>query len=78
MLFASTSHQTNARTPHRPSLNMFGLRAWPVPFARPMWPFMIGGAMTFYMVASAQKAMLKSPVYRDDPRNPFKADRPAH
>ncbi|SCZ96423.1 BZ3500_MvSof-1268-A1-R1_Chr8-2g10183 [Microbotryum saponariae] len=39
---------------------------------------MIGGAMTFYMVASAQNAMLKAPVYRDDPKNPFKADRTAH
>ncbi|SGY97660.1 BQ5605_C035g11417 [Microbotryum silenes-dioicae] len=39
---------------------------------------MIGGAMTFYMVAAAQNAMLKAPVYCNDPKNPFKANGPAH
>ncbi|KAM0787194.1 hypothetical protein ACM66B_006437 [Microbotryomycetes sp. NB124-2] len=39
---------------------------------------MAGGLITFYGVASAQKAMLQSPEYRDDARNPHKATAPAH
>ncbi|POY70273.1 hypothetical protein BMF94_6720 [Rhodotorula taiwanensis] len=54
------------------------MRAWPTPFIRPMWPFLAGGALTFYMVASAQSAMLQAPVYRDDPRNPRRVPVAAH
>ncbi|KAK9895677.1 hypothetical protein P389DRAFT_160263 [Cystobasidium minutum MCA 4210] len=47
----------------------FGFRKYPTPVLKPMYPFLIGGAVTFYLVASAQRAMLQVPEYRDDPRN---------
>ncbi|KPV72797.1 uncharacterized protein RHOBADRAFT_65513 [Rhodotorula graminis WP1] len=50
---------------------MFGMRAWPTPFLRPMWPFMAGGALTFYGVAKMQSAMLEVPEWRDSPKNPM-------
>ncbi|KAM0756062.1 hypothetical protein T439DRAFT_320752 [Meredithblackwellia eburnea MCA 4105] len=59
-------------------MSFFGFRAWNVPFLRPMWPFMAGGALTFYGVYAAQNAALQSPTYRDDPKNPFKGSAPAH
>jgi F-type H+-transporting ATPase subunit j len=37
----------------------FGFRKYSTPVLRPMYPFIIGGAVTFYLVASAQKAMLQ-------------------
>ncbi|KAI8598342.1 ATPase, F0 complex, subunit J [Dissophora ornata] len=46
------------------------MRAWSTPFLRPMAPFLVGGAVTFYIINSAQEAMLKSEMYKDDPRNP--------
>lgn len=57
---------------------VFGMRAWPTPFLRPMWPFMVGGAMTFYMVAKAQNAMLQAPEHRDSPKNPHRVPVAAH
>ncbi|GAA6063533.1 hypothetical protein JCM10212_006706 [Sporobolomyces blumeae] len=42
------------------------------------WPFMAGGALTFYMVASAQSSMLQSATYANDPKNPHRASAPAH
>ncbi|KWU42073.1 hypothetical protein RHOSPDRAFT_36412 [Rhodotorula sp. JG-1b] len=54
------------------------MRAWPTPFLRPMWPFMVGGAMTFYMVAKAQAGMLTAPEYRDSPKNPHRVPVAAH
>ncbi|GAA5939490.1 hypothetical protein JCM3775_004836 [Rhodotorula graminis] len=59
------------------------MRAWPTPFLRPMWPFMAGGALTFYGVAKMQSAMLEGsapdpffymttvPEWRDSPKNPM-------
>lgn len=37
----------------------FGFRKYPTPVLKPMYPFLIGGAVTFYLVASAQRAMLQ-------------------
>ncbi|KAI9610757.1 hypothetical protein KEM48_004786 [Puccinia striiformis f. sp. tritici PST-130] len=44
--------------------------AWPTPVLKPMSHFMIGGVITFYLVNKMQTAMLKSPEYAKDPRNP--------
>ncbi|KAF9924866.1 hypothetical protein FBU30_005239 [Linnemannia zychae] len=46
------------------------MRAWSTPFLRPMAPFLIGGAITFYLVNTAQEAALKSEPFKSDPRNP--------
>ncbi|KAI7831188.1 hypothetical protein BC939DRAFT_222654 [Gamsiella multidivaricata] len=36
------------------------MRAWSTPILRPMAPFFIGGAITFYIINGAQETMLKS------------------
>lgn len=41
------------------TMAFFGFRKYPTPVLKPMYPFLIGGAVTFYLVASAQKAMLQ-------------------
>ncbi|KAK3825960.1 MAG: ATP synthase subunit J, mitochondrial [Benniella sp.] len=46
------------------------MRAWSTPILRPMAPFFVGGAVTFYLINSAQEAMLKSEQFKNDPRNP--------
>ncbi|CDR49814.1 RHTO0S34e00496g1_1 [Rhodotorula toruloides] len=51
---------------------MFGMRAWPTPFLRPMWPFMVGAGMTFYLVNAAQNAMLQSDEFKNSPKNPHR------
>ncbi|KNZ62596.1 hypothetical protein VP01_1250g11 [Puccinia sorghi] len=52
------------------TMSFFGVRAWPTPVFKPMSHFIVGGAITFYLVNKMQNAMLKSPVYAKDPRNP--------
>ncbi|KAF9182876.1 hypothetical protein BGZ50_004648 [Haplosporangium sp. Z 11] len=47
------------------------MRAWSTPFFRPMAPFLIGGAITFYLVNNAQESMLKGDAYKNDVRNPY-------
>ncbi|KAL4266790.1 ATP18 subunit of the mitochondrial F1F0 ATP synthase [Pleurotus pulmonarius] len=51
----------------------FGLRKWPTPFLKPMWPFMAAGSITFYLVAKLQDAAVRSPEFAKDPRNPYAA-----
>ncbi|KAI0026667.1 ATP synthase j chain-domain-containing protein [Vararia minispora EC-137] len=48
----------------------FGLRKWPTPVLKPIWPFMAAGAVTFYLVSSLQDAAVRSPEYSSDPKNP--------
>ncbi|GAA5908938.1 hypothetical protein JCM5296_006827 [Sporobolomyces johnsonii] len=62
---------------HSFTMSFLGMRAWPVPFLRPMWPFLAGGLITFYGVAAAQDALLQVPEYRDSPKNPHRASAPA-
>ncbi|KAG9226467.1 hypothetical protein CCMSSC00406_0005866 [Pleurotus cornucopiae] len=50
-----------------------GLRKWPTPFLKPMWPFMAAGTITFYLVAKLQDAAVRSPEFAKDPRNPYAA-----
>ncbi|KAI9635037.1 ATPase, F0 complex, subunit J [Dioszegia hungarica] len=50
---------------------MFGLRAWPTPIVKPLWPFMIGSALTFAGVWKLQNVALQSEEARNDPKNPF-------
>ncbi|KAG0083201.1 hypothetical protein BGZ93_010300 [Podila epicladia] len=47
------------------------MKAWSTPFIRPMAPFLVGGAVTFYLINVAQEAALKSEQFKNDPRNPY-------
>ncbi|KXN91463.1 ATP synthase subunit J, mitochondrial [Leucoagaricus sp. SymC.cos] len=48
-----------------------GLRKWSTPVARPLWPFMVAGTITLYLVAKAQNSSIRSEEWRNDPRNPY-------
>ncbi|PWN27882.1 ATP synthase subunit J, mitochondrial [Jaminaea rosea] len=50
---------------------MFGLRAYPVPVWKPLYPFILGGAIVFYGTVKLQNAMLESDEFKKDPRNPY-------
>lgn len=52
---------------------MFGLRAWPTPIARPLWPFFIGGAIVLYGVNKVQGVAVSTPEALKDPKNPYAA-----
>ncbi|TFL07452.1 ATP synthase j chain-domain-containing protein [Pterulicium gracile] len=52
----------------------FGLRAWPTPIVKPLWPFFIASGLTFYLVNKVQDMAVRSestPDYAKDPRNPY-------
>ncbi|KJA24236.1 hypothetical protein HYPSUDRAFT_65726 [Hypholoma sublateritium FD-334 SS-4] len=51
-----------------------GLRKWSTPVAKPLWPFMVAGTLTMYLVAKAQDSGVKSAEWRNDPRNPYAAE----
>ncbi|EPQ57795.1 hypothetical protein GLOTRDRAFT_71680 [Gloeophyllum trabeum ATCC 11539] len=48
-----------------------GLRKWPTPVAKPMWPFIAASGLTFYLVSKMQDAAVKSPEFANDPKNPY-------
>ncbi|TFK36436.1 ATPase, F0 complex, subunit J [Crucibulum laeve] len=50
-----------------------GLRKWPTPFVKPLWPFMAAGTITMYLVAKAQDSGIRSEEWRKDARNPYAA-----
>ncbi|KAL9715471.1 atp18 subunit J of the mitochondrial F1F0 ATP synthase [Leucoagaricus gongylophorus] len=50
-----------------------GLRKWSTPVARPLWPFMIAGGITLYLVNIAQESSIRSEEWRNDARNPYAA-----
>ncbi|KZT44027.1 ATPase, F0 complex, subunit J [Sistotremastrum suecicum HHB10207 ss-3] len=52
-------------------MSFFGLRKWPTPIARPLWPFFIAGGIVFYGVQKLQDAGVRSEEYAKDPRNPY-------
>ncbi|KAF9012566.1 ATP synthase j chain-domain-containing protein [Cyathus striatus] len=47
-----------------------GMRKWPTPVAKPLWPFMAAGAITMYLVL---RPGIRSTEWRNDPRNPYAA-----
>ncbi|KAF9476516.1 hypothetical protein BDN70DRAFT_166595 [Pholiota conissans] len=51
-----------------------GLRKWPTPVVKPLWPFMAAGTITMYLVLKAQEGSVKSEQWRNDPRNPYAAE----
>jgi len=40
---------------------------------KPMWPFMAAASITFYLVSKGQAMGIRSPEYRNDPKNPYAA-----
>ncbi|KAH6902718.1 ATPase, F0 complex, subunit J [Coprinopsis sp. MPI-PUGE-AT-0042] len=50
-----------------------GLRKWPTPIVKPLWPFMVAGSVTMYLVYQAQQAGVRSSEFAKDPRNPYAA-----
>ncbi|KAF8802894.1 hypothetical protein BYT27DRAFT_7196227 [Phlegmacium glaucopus] len=50
-----------------------GLRKWPTPVLKPLWPFIISGTFTMYLLAKVQDSSVKSAEWRHDPRNPYAA-----
>ncbi|WVN85598.1 uncharacterized protein L203_100747 [Cryptococcus depauperatus CBS 7841] len=56
---------------------MFGLRAWPTPIVKPLWPFMVSAAITTYGVWTFQDMAVSTPDAIKDPKNPFAASKAA-
>nr|XP_019049009.1 F-type H+-transporting ATPase subunit J [Kwoniella bestiolae CBS 10118]OCF27939.1 F-type H+-transporting ATPase subunit J [Kwoniella bestiolae CBS 10118] len=54
---------------------MFGLRAWPTPIVKPLWPFMIAGVVTVGGIWKLQDIAVSSPDALKDPKNPFAASK---
>ncbi|KAI9446877.1 ATPase, F0 complex, subunit J [Russula earlei] len=51
----------------------FGLRKFPTPVARPLWPFVAASCITYYLVSKLQDIGVRSEAFRNDPRNPYAA-----
>ncbi|KAH9920351.1 ATP synthase j chain-domain-containing protein, partial [Fomitopsis serialis] len=64
---------TDSSTVPDPNMSFLGLRKWPTPVAKPMWPFVAASAVTFFLVSKAQDMGVKSETWRNDPRNPYAA-----
>ncbi|KIM77481.1 hypothetical protein PILCRDRAFT_825258 [Piloderma croceum F 1598] len=54
-------------------MSFLGLRKWPTPVMKPMWPFMAAAGITFYLISVGQAKGIRSPEYRNDPKNPYAA-----
>ncbi|TFY77598.1 hypothetical protein EWM64_g6414 [Hericium alpestre] len=50
-----------------------GLRKWPTPVAKPMWPFIAASGITFFLVSKLQDMGVRSEEFAKDPRNPYGA-----
>ena len=50
-----------------------GLRAYPTPIVKPLWPFFASSAIVYYAVAKMQHAGVRSSEYAKDPKNPYGA-----
>ncbi|KAI0347584.1 hypothetical protein BDW22DRAFT_1407 [Trametopsis cervina] len=54
-------------------MSFLGFRAYPTPILKPMWPFIAASGITVYLISKAQDAAIRSEQYRNDPRNPYRA-----
>jgi len=52
-------------------MSFFGLRKFPVPILRPLWPFFVAGSVVFYGVNRLQEMGIRSEGFVNDPRNPY-------
>ncbi|TFK46663.1 hypothetical protein OE88DRAFT_1687439 [Heliocybe sulcata] len=48
-----------------------GMRKWPTPILKPMWPFIAASGVTFYLVSKMQAMGIRSPEYANSPKNPY-------
>ncbi|KDR73803.1 hypothetical protein GALMADRAFT_251619 [Galerina marginata CBS 339.88] len=55
-------------------MSFLGLRKWPTPILKPLWPFMVAGTVTMYLVAKAQSSGIRSEQWRNDSRNPYASE----
>ncbi|KAF8902732.1 ATPase, F0 complex, subunit J [Gymnopilus junonius] len=55
-------------------MSFLGLRKWPTPILKPLWPFMVAGTVTGYLILKAQESGIRSAEWRNDPRNPYAAE----
>ncbi|KAF8608392.1 hypothetical protein BDV93DRAFT_519437 [Ceratobasidium sp. AG-I] len=54
-------------------MSLFGFRKFPTPVAKPMAPFFIATAVTYYLVSKAQDLGVRSEEHRNSPKNPYAA-----
>ncbi|PWN53290.1 putative ATP18-subunit I/j of the mitochondrial F1F0-ATP synthase [Violaceomyces palustris] len=52
-------------------MSLFGLRAYPTPIWKPMWPFFVASAVVFYGVNKLQDMGVSTEEAKKDPRNPY-------
>ncbi|KAN0064109.1 atp18 subunit J of the mitochondrial F1F0 ATP synthase [Thecaphora frezii] len=52
-------------------MSLFGFRAYPTPIFKPVWPFMVSGAIVFYGINKLQGLLVATDEYKKDPRNPY-------
>ncbi|KAA1469171.1 hypothetical protein DENSPDRAFT_590867 [Dentipellis sp. KUC8613] len=50
-----------------------GLRKWPTPVVKPLWPFFAASGITFVLISKLQDMAVKSDEFAKDPRNPYAA-----
>ncbi|KAI0064512.1 hypothetical protein BV25DRAFT_1800428 [Artomyces pyxidatus] len=50
-----------------------GLRKWPTPVFKPLWPFFAASGITYFLVLKMQDLGVKSEGFAKDPRNPYAA-----
>ncbi|KAF8337533.1 ATPase, F0 complex, subunit J [Cantharellus anzutake] len=52
---------------------MFGLRPWPTPILRPMWPFFAATIITTYGIVKMQNSLVGVEPHASNPKNPYAA-----
>ncbi|KAH8824656.1 ATPase, F0 complex, subunit J [Flagelloscypha sp. PMI_526] len=54
-------------------MSFLGLKKWPTPVFKPMWPFIGSGMFLLYGIWHVQQNAVRSEAFRNDPRNPYAA-----
>ncbi|KAK7203112.1 ATP synthase subunit J, mitochondrial [Myxozyma melibiosi] len=50
--------------------SFLGWKKYPTPIVKPLWPFMVGAAITYYAIGKAADVMMDTDEFKNDPRNP--------
>ncbi|KAK9477612.1 ATP synthase j chain-domain-containing protein [Lipomyces japonicus] len=50
--------------------SFLGFKKYPTPILKPLWPFFVGAAITFYGVSKAADVLAQTDEFKNDPRNP--------
>lgn len=48
------------------------MKAYPTPMLKPLYPFLLGAGISFYLFSNVAKSMSQAPAYVNDPRNPYR------